>query len=142
MVIQHEETRSRNRCKIHKRDNREPRYDAYSNNQLLDWWNIDVPVHTEAYTGATFGPDRLSRWPVHKDNPAFEPCSDDKEELSGLPLFEVADPTEPQPLPIEEFVDQIDSWKGFFNGIAESIKDFEEELARADSERAKEKISL
>ena len=49
---------------------------------------------------------------------------------------------EPQPLPIEEFVDQIDLWKGFFNGITESIKDFEEELARADSERAKEKISL
>ena len=57
-------------------------------------------------------------------------------------MFEVADPTEPQPLLIEEFVDQIDLRKGFFNGIAESIKDFEEELAQADSEQAKEKISL
>ena len=92
--------------------------------------------------GVTFGPDRLSRRPIHKDDPVFEPCSDDKEEPSGLLLFEVADPMEPQPLPIEEFVDQIDSQKGFFNGIAELIEDFEEELAWADSERAKEKISL
>ena len=93
-------------------------------------------------TGMTFRPDRLSRQPVHKDDPVFELCSDNEEELSGLPMFEVADPIEPQPLPIEEFVDQIDSWKGFFNGIAESIKDFEKELAQADSDQAKEKIIL
>ena len=92
--------------------------------------------------GATFGPDGLSRRPVQKDDLVFEPCSDDEEEPSGLPLFEVADLMEPRPLPIEKFVDEIDSWKEFFNGIAESIKDFEEELARADSERAKEKIGL
>ena len=84
--------------------------------------------------GVTFGPDGLSRRPIYKDDPAFELCSDDEEELSGLLLFEVADPMEPQPLPIEEFVDQIDSQKEFFNGIAKSIKDFKEELARADSE--------
>ena len=37
--------------------------------------------------GASFGPDRLSRQPVHKDDPAFEPCSNNEEEPSVYPCL-------------------------------------------------------
>jgi hypothetical protein len=43
------------------------------------------------------------------------------------------DITEPQPLPIEDFVDQIDSRGGYFYGIAESLDDFMEEFSHIDA---------
>jgi len=92
--------------------------------------------------GATFGPDGLSRRSLQKDDPPFEPCSDDEEGEVELPTFEVADPLEPQPLPIEDFVDQIDTRHGYFYGIAKSIGDFREELDRADLQRDIEKQNL
>jgi hypothetical protein len=92
--------------------------------------------------GATFGPDGLSRRAPQEDDPSFEPCSDDEEEPAGLPDFEVADPAEPQPLPIEDFVDSIDSRRGYFHGIANSLEDFKDELQQADLQRYDEAESL
>jgi len=92
--------------------------------------------------GATFGPDGLSRRPKHDDDPVYEPCSDDEEQEVGVPEFEVADPTEPSPLPIEDFVDQIDTRGGYFYGIANSLDDFTEELESADTQRYREKAEL
>ena len=63
--------------------------------------------------GKTFGPDGLSRRPAQPGDPLVEPCSDDEEEEVGPVKFEIADPSEPQPLPIEAFVDQIDSRGGY-----------------------------
>src|ERR1700694_33851 len=51
--------------------------------------------------GATFGHDGLSRRTLQADDPPFEPCSDDEEEVAKLPGFEIVDPSEPQPLPID-----------------------------------------
>ena len=78
--------------------------------------------------GATFGPDGLSRRPVQKGDPKHELCSDDEDEGTGEIAFEVVDHTEPQPLDIMEFVDQIDTRHGFLQNIAESIEDFTIEL--------------
>ena len=89
--------------------------------------------------GATFGPDGLSRRTSQEDDSAYEPCSDDEDEIVELPDFEVADPTEPQPLPIEEFVDKIDSRRGYYQGIAKSLDDFDKELSSADMQRSNEK---
>ena len=60
-------------------------------------------------TGATFGPDSLSRRPFQEEDIEHELWSDDEDEDPELPEFEVADPSEPQPLFIKDFVDQIDS---------------------------------
>ena len=92
--------------------------------------------------GATFGPDGLSRRPYQQSDPPFEPCSDDEEEEVEAPPFEVADPSEPAPLPIEEFVDKIDSRGGYYQGIAMSLEDFGEELEKADQERDCERNAL
>ena len=92
--------------------------------------------------GATFGPDGLSRRTPQTDDPSYEPCSDDEEDSAELPEFEVADPTEPQPLPIEDFVDKIDSRRGYYQGIAKSLDDFQTELDSADLQRFSEKELL
>ena len=60
----------------------------------------------------------------------------------GLPDFVVADSTEPQPLPIEDFVDKIDTRRGYYHGIAKSLDDFRDELEEADLQRHKEKEFL
>jgi len=73
---------------------------------------------------ATFGPDSLSHRPRQEGDQVYEPCSDDEKEESGEITFEVADPKEPQPLDIEEFVDQIDNRHGFFQSVASSINNF------------------
>jgi len=92
--------------------------------------------------GATFGPDGLSRRPNQEGDPTYDPCSDDEEEeVEPLP-FEVVNLSEPQPLSIEEFVDQIDSRGGYFYGVANSVNDFTEELERADLLRDQEKSGL
>lgn len=92
--------------------------------------------------GATFGPDGLSRRSLQAGDPVYEPCSDDEEEVSGEIEFEVADPTEPQPLSIEEFVDQIDTRHGFLYNVASSVNDFDKELSEADTKRSKEQSVL
>ena len=51
-------------------------------------------------TGATFGPDGLSRRPAQENDPIYELCSNDENEDPELPEFEVADLSEPQPLEI------------------------------------------
>ena len=70
--------------------------------------------------GATFGPNGLSRRPAQENDPIYKPCSDDEDEDPELPEFEVADLSEPQPLEIKDFVDQIDNRRGFYYGIAET----------------------
>lgn len=92
--------------------------------------------------GATFGPDGLSRRSLQLGDPVYEPCSDDEEEQSGQIEYEVADDTEPQPLPIEDFIDQIDGRHGFLYNVAETVNDLEQELAEADHTRAKEHTFL
>jgi len=92
--------------------------------------------------GATFGPDGLSRRPVQEGDPIYEPCSDDEDTDPVVQKFEIVDPSEPQPLPIEDFVDKIDSRGGYFFGIAKSLDNFEDELKKADNEREREVASL
>jgi hypothetical protein len=93
--------------------------------------------------GATFGPDGLSRRPRQPTDPEVEPCSDDEDEgPTGAPEVEIADPSEPAPLPIEEFVDMIDSRGGYFHGVARDLDDFQEELQDALMKRATEKEGL
>ena len=85
--------------------------------------------------GATFGPDGLSRRTPQASDPQYDPCSDDEEEPPVLPEMEVVDPSEDQPLPIEDFVDKIDTRHGYFHGIAKSIGDFDKEINEADERR-------
>jgi len=91
---------------------------------------------------ATFGPNGLSCRLRQKGDQDYKPCSDDEEEESGEITFEVADPMEPQPLDIKEFVDQIDNRHGFFQSVASSIDDFTTDLEEADALRNKEHVVL
>src|SRR5260221_14598427 len=92
--------------------------------------------------GATFGPDGLSRRPKQPGDPKVEPCSDDEDNVIEPLQYEVGDPSKPQPLAIEEFVDQIDSHGGYFYGIATSLEDFSTELEKADKQWVREKQGL
>lgn len=85
--------------------------------------------------GATFGPDGLSRRSPQPDDIKHEPCSDDEEDHPNLPEIQIADTTEEQPIPIEDFVDKIDTRHGYFHGIAKSTKDFSKEIKEADEYR-------
>ena len=87
--------------------------------------------------GATFGPDGLSRRPRQEGDPPIEVDNEEAGE-PDLPKFEMKEETDPPPLPIEEFVDQIDSRRGYFHGIAKSLNDFSEELEKADMQRDQE----
>ena len=114
-------------------------------NATINRWIDEVSLYhftLRHKAGATFGPDGLSRRSVQEGDPTFEPCSDDEEEENEMPAFEVADPSEPPPLSIDEFVDQIDSRSGYFHGIAHSLDDFAEELGKADVLRDQEKVGL
>ena len=114
-------------------------------NATINRWIDEISMYhftLRHKAGATFGPDGLSRRSRQEDDPAFDPCSDDEDEEVGLPEFEVADPSEPQPLPIEDFVDQIDTRGGYFQGIAKDLNDFKQELISADEQRAHEKAAL
>lgn len=92
--------------------------------------------------GATFGPDGLSRRSLQEGDPQYEPCSDDEDEEVVPFEFEIADPTEPQPLSIEEFVDDIDSRHGHLYNLAMSADDFDTEISEADARKAKEQEVL
>jgi hypothetical protein len=105
-------------------------------NATINRWITEILMYQFVLrhkVGKTFGPDGLSRRPPQPSDPPLEICSDDErdEEMLGPPEFRVLDPTEPQPLPIEEFVDIIDSRGGYFQGVAKSIHDFQEELTGA-----------
>ena len=79
---------------------------------------------------------------LQEGDPTFEPCSDDEDEESGEIKFEVADANALAPLPIEAFVDEIDTRHGFYQGMAEFIDDFEKELKQADETRNNELQAL
>ena len=59
--------------------------------------------------------------------------------MPGPPRFEVADYSEPQPLAIEEFVDQIDTRGGYFQGAAKSVENFQDELKESVKAVVKDK---
>jgi hypothetical protein len=104
-------------------------------NAKINWWIDEISMYQFVLrhkAGKTFGPDRLSRCPEQKGDPKWEPCSDDEDDVNEPLIYEVADPTEPQPLPIEDFVDQIDLHRGYFYGKAASFDDFNKELVQAD----------
>jgi hypothetical protein len=114
-------------------------------NATINRWIDEISLYKFTLrhkAGITFGPDGLSRRPVHEDDPPFDPCSDDEEEEVERPDFEITDPSDPLPLPIEDFVDQIDSRGGYFQGMASSLEDFEEELEMGDMQREQEKEGL
>ena len=114
-------------------------------NATINRWIDEISLYQFVLrhkAGATFGPDGLSRRPVHDDDPPFEPCSDDEEIENDIPKFEVVDPSEPQPLDILEFVDQIDSRGGYYQGIATSLDDFNTELHQANAQRTQEQSGL
>ena len=81
--------------------------------------------------GATFGPDGLSRRLPQPEDEVYPNPFEENEDPGGPPEVVIADPTEPQPIPIEEFRDNIDPRGGYFQGIATNVHDFEYDLARA-----------
>jgi hypothetical protein len=88
---------------------------------------------------ATFGPDGLSRcWPQPEDEIYPNPF-EDGEDPGGPPEMVIANPTELQPVPIEEFCDKIDPRGGYFQGIAMDVHDFEYDLVRALAEDEKDR---
>ena len=87
--------------------------------------------------GATFGPDGLSRRPMQEDDPIIE-VDDEEAGEPELPKFEMKSEADPLPLSIEEFVDTIDTRRGYFQGIAKSLNDFVVELEKADIQRDQE----
>ena len=94
--------------------------------------------------GATFGPDGLSRRPTQPGDPPIDISSEDEadEVEPGPPVVEIVDATEPQPLAIKDFVDEIDSRGGYFYGIASSVKDIKQELEKAQLARSYERDIL
>lgn len=92
--------------------------------------------------GATFGPDGLSRRPKQVGDPDIDKGEEEDYMMEGPPGLIIADPSEPQPLDVKEFVDEIDSRGGFYNGIASDEKDFAQELSQARNQREIEKSFL
>lgn len=114
-------------------------------NATINRWIDEISLYhfnIRHKAGATFGPDGLSRRPNQEGDPMYEPCSDDEDDKVERPAFEIADPSEPQPLPIEDFVDKIDNRGGYFYGIARSLDEFKKELKEADVQREREKQGL
>ena len=87
--------------------------------------------------GATFGPDGLSRRPMQEGDPLLEVDEEEAGEPE-LPKFEMKQETDPPPLSIDNFVDKIDTRRGYFQGIAKSLDDFVEELEEADMQKDQE----
>ena len=91
---------------------------------------------------ATFGPDRLSRcFPQPEDEVYPNPFEED-EDPGGPPEVVIADPTEPQPIPIEEFRDKIDLRGGYFQGNVTDVHDFEYDLAKVLADYEKDRNLL
>jgi Integrase zinc binding domain/RNase H-like domain found in reverse transcriptase len=107
-------------------------------NATINRWIDEIKLYQFTIrhkAGATFGPDGLSRRPYQKDDPPIDIAEEDENWESEVPKFEIADISEPQPLVIKDFVDQIDSRGGYYQGIANSLDDFSKEIAKADAER-------
>ena len=83
--------------------------------------------------GKTFGPDGLSRRPKQPNDPPIDVDSADEDDelMPGPPEVIMANPSEVSPLNIEDFVDSIDTRGGFYQGVAKSIENFDEELSQA-----------
>ena len=114
-------------------------------NASVNRWTVEISMFQFVLrhkAGKTFGPDGLSRRPPQDGDPEHEPCSDDEAEATEPIQFEMANPDDTPPLPIEEFVDRIDSRGGYFYGIATSEDDFKEELMEADAKRVQERGAL
>jgi len=92
--------------------------------------------------GATFGPDGLSRRVPQPEDEVYPNPFEADEDPGGPPDVVIADPTEPGPIPIEEFRDNIDPRGGYFHGLAIDISDFEMDLlnSQAGIERDREMI--
>ena len=109
-------------------------------NATINRWIAEILMYhftLRHKAGATFGPDGLSRRPVQPGDPPINITSEDEEDetMPGPPIIEIVDNTEPQPLDISDFVDDIDSRGGYIQGIANSIKDFDKELGEASLAR-------
>ena len=105
-------------------------------NATINRWIAEILMYhftLRHKAGATFGPDGLSRRPVQPGDPPINITSEDEEDetIPGPPITEIVDNTEPQPLEISDFVDNIYSRGGYIQGIANSIKDFDKELCEA-----------
>lgn len=116
-------------------------------NATINRWIEEISLFQFAIrhkAGATFGPDGLSRRPRQPTDPESVPASDDDtdDEPNGPPEFIFADPDGSMPLPIEDFVDEIDSRGGYFQGIASSYKDISEEFKFADLAREQERAEV
>jgi hypothetical protein len=87
--------------------------------------------------GKTFGPDGLSRRHRQPNDPEPEPTmSDDLDPREGLRL-EIADPTEPAPIPVREFVNEIDNRKGFLQVAAQAPINHKLKIEFADGEQSR-----
>ena len=89
--------------------------------------------------GATFGPDGLSRHLPQPEDEVYPNPFEQDEDPGGPPEVVIADPTEPQPIPIEEFRDRIDPRGGYFQGIATDVHDFEYDLVCTLTDDEKDK---
>jgi hypothetical protein len=90
--------------------------------------------------GKTFGPDGLSRrgWaPGDKETRVFDDGSEDEGDDFVL---EKENEKEEDPLPLEDFIDEIDNRKGFLQEVALSIYDFYDELGEAREQSVEEAI--
>ncbi|KXN83936.1 hypothetical protein AN958_00801 [Leucoagaricus sp. SymC.cos] len=96
-------------------------------NVMINCWVPEIQnfqftlVHKE---GKTFGPDGLSRqryYPGDKTTRNFDDGTDNEGKEFEL---EKATPETSDPLPLDEFWDDIDIRMGFMNKVAQEIKDF------------------
>jgi len=67
--------------------------------------------------GNTFGPDRLSRQKWYPGDPVPKVFKDGLEDGGGDITIRKEDPTEDDPMRLEEFYEEIDSREGFYHGI-------------------------
>jgi hypothetical protein len=90
--------------------------------------------------GKTFGPDGLSRRP---EQPGDEKYPDDEDSVENNPPPKITW-TDDEPIPLEynDFKSEIDSRGGYIQTLADSVKCFEEELARAKRDRQEEEAMI
>ena len=113
-------------------------------NATINRWIDEIQLYhftLRHKAGATFGPDGLSRRIRQEGDPVYKNNDEEEEEIEST-SFEIADESEPQPLKVKDFADQIDSRGGYFHGIARSIGDFSEEIDKADQQRGRECLMM
>ncbi|KXN91842.1 hypothetical protein AN958_11661, partial [Leucoagaricus sp. SymC.cos] len=113
-------------------------------NAMINCWVSEIRnfqftmVHKE---GKIFGPDGLSRqryYPGDKTTRNFDDGTDDEGEEFEL---EKATPETSDPLPLDEFWDDINTRTGFMNEVAQGIEDFTWELSWAQEERTAKELA-